>query len=89
MEMLDKLVYKFFGSLDNLAVKIDSICYAGHEKIRSFFNRKTKRRKTKNLNLLGTFQYTTFTQEKIHISFILLLKDLKKMVIIKIFKMVM
>jgi len=45
--MLDKLVYKFFGSLDNLALKLDSVCYAGHEKIRSFFNRKTKRRKTK------------------------------------------
>jgi len=45
--MLDKLVYKFFSSLDNLSVKIDSICYEGYEKIGSFFNRKTKRRKTK------------------------------------------
>ena len=45
--MLDKLVYKFFSSLDNLSVKIDSACYAGYEIIRSFFNRKTKKRKTK------------------------------------------
>jgi len=42
--MLDKLVYQFFGALDNLAVKIDSICYAGYEKIRSFFKRKRKRK---------------------------------------------
>ena len=42
--MLDKLVYKFFGILDNLAVKIDNVFYAGHEKIRSFFKRKRKRK---------------------------------------------
>jgi hypothetical protein len=42
--MLDKLVYKFFASLDILSVKIDNICYAGYKKIRSFFERKRKRK---------------------------------------------
>ena len=42
--MLDKLVYKFFAGLDILCVKIDTVFYAGHEKIRSFFKRKRKRK---------------------------------------------
>ena len=42
--MLDRLVYKFFAGLDILCVKMDSVCYAGYEKIRSFFKRKRKRK---------------------------------------------
>jgi hypothetical protein len=42
--MLDKLVYKFFAGLDILSVKIDTVFYAGYEKIRSFFKRKRKRK---------------------------------------------
>ena len=42
--MLDKIVYKFFAGLDFLNVKIDNMCYAGYEKIRSFFKSKRKRK---------------------------------------------
>ena len=44
MELLDKLVYKFFAGLDNIMLKVDSIFYAGYEKIRSFFKSKRKRK---------------------------------------------
>ena len=43
--MLDKLAYKFFAGLDNIALKIDSVCYAGYKIIADLFNRKTKKRK--------------------------------------------
>ena len=42
--MLDKIVYKFFAGLDILCVKIDSVFYAGYEKIRSFFKLETRSR---------------------------------------------
>ena len=42
--MLDKIVYKFFAGLDILCIKIDNVFYAGHEKIRSFFKGKRKRK---------------------------------------------
>ena len=44
MELLDKLVYKFFAGIDFLANKLDSICYAGYEKFRSLFKSKRKRK---------------------------------------------
>jgi len=47
MEMLDKLAYKFFAGLDNIALKIDSVCYAGYKIIRNLFNKKRKGRKRK------------------------------------------
>ena len=47
MEMLDKLTYKFFAGLDNVSLKIDSICYAGYKIIRNLFNKKRKGRKRK------------------------------------------
>ena len=46
--MLDKIVYKFFAGLDNFCIKIDSMFYEGHEKIRSFFKRKRKTKQRKN-----------------------------------------
>ena len=42
MEMLDKFIYKFFAGIDFMANKLDTVYYAGHEKIRSFFKRKRK-----------------------------------------------
>ena len=48
MEMLDKLTYKFFAGLDNFALKLDSVCYAGYKIIRDLFNKKRKGRKRKN-----------------------------------------
>ena len=42
--MFDRMMYKFFEGIDNLSLKLDSIFYAGHEKIRSFFKRKRKRK---------------------------------------------
>ena len=42
--MFDRMMYKFFEGIDNFFIKIDSIFYAGHEKIRSFFKRKRKRK---------------------------------------------
>ena len=42
--MFDRFMYKFFEGIDNFFIKIDSIFYAGHEKIRSFFKRKRKRK---------------------------------------------
>ena len=42
--MLDRFIYQFFAGIDFIANKLDSIYYAGHEKIRSFFKRKRKRK---------------------------------------------
>jgi hypothetical protein len=42
--MLDRFVYKFFAGIDFVANKLDSIYYAGHKKIRSFFKGKRKRK---------------------------------------------
>ena len=44
MEMLDKFIYKFFAGIDFIANKLDTIFYEGHEKIRSFFKSKRKRK---------------------------------------------
>jgi len=45
--MLDRLIYNFFAGLDNIALKIDSVCYAGYKIIRNLFNKKRKGRKRK------------------------------------------
>jgi len=45
--MLDKLIYNFFAGLDNIALKLDNVCYAGYKIIRNFFNKKRRRKKTK------------------------------------------
>jgi hypothetical protein len=45
--MLDRFVYKCFLALDNISLKIDSICYAGYKIIRNLFNKKRKGRKRK------------------------------------------
>ena len=42
--MLDRFIYRFFAGIDFLANKLDSVFYAGHEKIRSFFKIKRKRK---------------------------------------------
>ena len=42
--MLDKFIYRFFAGIDFLANKLDSVFYAGYEKIRSFFKSKRKRK---------------------------------------------
>ena len=42
--MLDKFIYKFFAGIDFLANKLDTVFYAGYEKIRSFFKSKRKRK---------------------------------------------
>ena len=42
--MLDKFIYRFFAGIDFLANKLDTVFYAGHEKIRSFFKSKRKRK---------------------------------------------
>ena len=40
--MLDRFIYRFFAGIDFFANKLDTVFYAGHEKIRSFFKRKRK-----------------------------------------------
>ncbi len=42
--MLDKFIYRFFAGIDFIANKLDTVFYAGHEKIRSFFKSKRKRK---------------------------------------------
>jgi hypothetical protein len=42
--MLDKFIYRFFAGIDFLANKLDTVFYAGHEKIRGFFKSKRKRK---------------------------------------------
>ena len=42
--MLDRFIYKFFAGIDFLANKLDTVFYAGREKIRSFFKSKRKRK---------------------------------------------
>jgi len=42
--MLDRFIYRFFAGIDFLANKLDTVFYAGHEKIRSFFKSKRKRK---------------------------------------------
>ena len=42
--MLDKFIYGFFAGIDFLANKLDTVFYAGYEKIRSFFKSKRKRK---------------------------------------------
>jgi len=42
--MLDKFIYRFFAGIDFLANKLDTVFYAGYEKIRSFFKSKRKRK---------------------------------------------
>ena len=45
--MLDRLIYNFFAGLDNIALKLDNVCYAGYKIIRNLFNKKRRRKKTK------------------------------------------
>jgi hypothetical protein len=47
MEMLDRLVYRFFAGLDNIMLSIDNWCDERYKNVRDFFNKKRKRRKTK------------------------------------------
>ena len=42
--MLDKFIYRFFAGIDFVANKLDTVFYAGHEKTRSFFKSKRKRK---------------------------------------------
>ena len=42
--MLDRFIYRFFAGIDFLANKLDTVFYAGYEKIRSFFKSKRKRK---------------------------------------------
>ena len=45
--MLDNFIYKFCETVDNITDYIDNWCYERYKTIRDFFNRKTKKRKTK------------------------------------------
>jgi hypothetical protein len=49
MEMLDKLVYRFFAGLDNIMLFIDSWCNERYKNIGSFFNKKNKKKKNKKI----------------------------------------
>ena len=42
--MLDRFIYRFFAGIDFLANKLDTVFYAGYEKIRGFFKSKRKRK---------------------------------------------
>jgi hypothetical protein len=42
--MIDNFIYKFFEAIDNFALKLDSIFYAGYKKFRSLFKSKRKRK---------------------------------------------
>ena len=42
--MLDRFIYRFFAGIDFLYNKLDTVYYAGYEKIRSFFESKRKRK---------------------------------------------
>jgi len=45
--MLDRLIYNFFAGLDNIALKLDTVFYAGYKIIRNLFSKKRRGKKTK------------------------------------------